>query len=187
MSNDANYPVMPHILGKVRNLVDSYLDKHSKALVTRLDIRYPQEHKNTQGNRDISQTMKLTMQELRRKGHDPKYGWVREQNNSDHQHYHVIILQNGHKVQSPYTAQQTVAKHWGNTIGADPTGLVDHCDGSQEDPHENGKVITRKEGIPEYVERQINYMAKPLGKGEPKDGIRDFGMSHIPAVPKKKN
>lgn len=179
MSNNTDYPVMEHIQNRITTLLNSYMNKHSKALITRLDIRYPQGHGEVQGNKDISQAMEMAMQELRRRGLDPKNAWVREQNESPHPHYHAMIILNGHKTQSPYLAQQTIQKHWGNTIGADPTGLVDHCNGSPDNPHENGKVITRKEGIPDYVERQINYMAKPLGKGKPKDGMRDFGMSRI--------
>lgn len=60
-----------------------------------------------------------------------------------------------------------------------PTGLVDHCNGSHDDPHENGQVITRKEGIPEYLKWQVNYVAKQQGKGLSKDSLRDFGMSRI--------
>lgn len=179
MSNDIGYPVINHIQHKMTKLVDSYLEKHSKGLVTRLDIRYPKDHDEVNGNQDISQTMELAMQELRRRGYDPKYAWVREQNESVHPHYHAMVILNGNKVQSPYKAQKCIEKHWGNTIGADPKGLVDHCYGSKDDPHENGKIITRKEGVPDYVKRQINYMAKPQGKGMPKDGMRDFGMSRI--------
>lgn len=175
------FPVMANIHKKVKEMVANYQSRHSKMLVVRADVRYPQNYGEVKDNKDISKTMTKFKQTLARKGLDPATIWVREQETSQHPHFHCLILADGQKTRSAGMIFDTLERHWQNTIGSDSRGLIDYCYGPADNPHENGVVVNRSEGITKPVKTQMGYICKPEGKGEPKDGMRDFGMSRIPS------
>lgn len=49
----------------------------------------------------------------------------------------------------------------------------------QKTAFHHGQLIMRSRGIPENVYGMMDYLAKDDGKGEPNDGLRDFGMSRL--------
>lgn len=174
----AQFPVIPYIHNNLTELLNNYLQRHSKVLVVRADVTYPLAYPPVIDNFHIQRCMAKTIQFFQRKGLDPAYMWVRKQNTSIHPHYHCIFLLNGHKTQSSQYLFNILERYWGNTIRFSPKGLIDYCmDNGQQ--HENGNIITRTGGIPEYVYRQMSYLAKPYSKAEANDGLRDFGMSRI--------
>lgn len=175
------YPVLEYMNQKAFELLKQYEQVHSKILAVRLDIRYPSEYGETNGNEDIVKCVAKVKQTFARKGLDPAYMWVREQKDSTHPHFHCMFLLDGQKTQSAGMVYDITERNWQRTIGSSAKGLIDHCKGTKEKPHENGHVYTRSGGRPEYVNRQINYISKPDDKGERKDGLRDFGMSRCPA------
>ena len=180
MSTEKKYQVLEEMNESIHELMKSYMERHSKVLPVRCDIRYPQDYEGRRDNKDISTLMSRVSQTCRRKSLDPAYVWVREQNESESPHFHVLILLNGHKSQNPYGVFNTVEKHWRNIIGSKQEGLIHHCNTNPDGSYrQNGELMHRAEGIPEHVERQVSYMAKPSSKGEPKDGLRDYGMSRI--------
>lgn len=179
LPTEREYPVMQNIHERIEGMVNDYQKKHSKMLAVRADVRYPKDYGEVNGNEDISETMRKTKQTLSRRGLDPAFAWVREQESSEHPHFHCIFLVDGQKTRSAGLIFDTLEKHWQATIDSQSRGLIHYCCGTEESPLENGKVISRKDGIPDYLKRQVNYMAKPKGKGEPKDGKRDFGLSRI--------
>lgn len=179
MKNEKEFPVMDNIHEKVKEMVEDYQTKHSKMLVVRADVRFPQNYGEVTDNKAISKTLTKFKQTLSRKGLDPSAMWVREQGTSPHPHYHCLILADGQKTRSAGMMFDTLERHWQNTIGSDSSGLIDYCYGPKDNPHENGIVVSRSEGIPQSVERQMGYISKPEGKGEPKDDMRDFGMSRL--------
>lgn len=178
-TNEGDYPVIPQIQEKATQLFDDYQQRHSRVLSVREDIHYPEEFGPVSGNDDIVKTMAKVVQTFARKGLDPAYIWVREQEKSEHPHYHCLVLLNGQKTRSASMVYDVTERHWQNTIGTESKGLVHHCNGTREHPHENGEVISRSQGRPEYVNRQISYIAKPTEKSPRKDGLRDFGMSRM--------
>ena len=192
------YPVMPELNQKAQTLLADYNERHSKVLPIRFDVRYPQDFQEDKGdmnktdfandkeqvstmdNKDISKMIAKLCQHCKRKGLDPAYIWVREQETSKTPHYHGILLLNGHKTQNPYGVFSKAEELWQKTIGSNQPGLIHHCNKNPDGSYrKNGEVFRRSEGIPEHVQRQISYMVKPSGKGEPKDGLRDFGMSRL--------
>lgn len=182
---EQNYSVLDNLHKKAVQQFDAYQEKHSKVLAVRADIRYPSDYGEVRSNRDIVKTIAKVKQTFERKGLDPEYIWAREQNVSDHPHYHCLLLLDGQKTRSPKAVYDVLEKHWQRTIGSSVPGLVDYCNGTPEKPHANGKIINRSEGRPEYLNRQINYIAKPEGKGPQNDGLRDFGMSRLSSSPRK--
>lgn len=180
MSNDKHFQTMPYLEKRMNELFENYHQSHSKMLVVRADIRYPQEHGEVNDNTDISKAMAKTMQSLKRDDYDPACIWVREKKDSDHPHYHAIVLADGQKTRSAGMIHDRIEQYWQSTIKTDKGGLIDYCyRDSMGNPHKNGTVITRQEDIPEHVQSQMGYLAKPDGKGQPKDGLRDFGMSRL--------
>lgn len=186
---DGKFIVNKGIHNKLKKLVDTYTESHSKIHATRFDLTYPEGHQPRPGNEDISLTMAKVCQKFNRKNTelDPAYGWVREKKSSPNPHFHGMMLLNGQETRSAGMVFDYVEKCWQDTIGSDKKGLIDYCYGSIDDPHENGKVYQRKDGVPDYVEDQIRYMSKPDDKGEPKDGIRDVGTSRLGKYKKNNN
>ncbi|HIW01450.1 MAG TPA: inovirus Gp2 family protein [Candidatus Desulfovibrio intestinipullorum] len=196
--SQSTYPVMPELYQKAQALLEEYLERHSKVLPIRFDVRYPQDFQEDKGdmnktdfandkeqvstidNNDISKFMAKLIQHYKRKKLDPAYMWTREQERSETPHCHGMLLMNGHKIQNPYGVFSKAEELWQKTIGSNQPGLIHHCNKNPDGSYrKNGEVFRRSEGIPEHVQRQISYMVKPSGKGEPKDGLRDFGMSRL--------
>ena len=203
-SSQSTYPVMPKLNQKAQELLENYKDRHSKVLAIRFDLRYPdksQQHEgdpnqtelatnkekmSTVDNGDIRKTISALNKYYKRKGLDPAYIWVREQKTSEAQHYHTMLLLNGHKIQNPHGVFSKVEALWQKTIGSEKKGLIQKCNKDRKgNRRANGEVFCRSEGTPKHVQRQISYMVKPRDKGAPKDGLRDFGMSRLKGVKKK--
>jgi len=180
--NETKYPVIELIHELSLHLISYYLSKHSKMLPVRFDVHYPSNITVRLNNTDISRCTAKVILKFKRKGLDPAYIWVREQNESHNPHYHFLMILNGHKSQSAYLIFNTFEKLWASTLKiVSAKGLIHYCLVNKRNiPHTNGKLVKRSEGVPEYVRRQISYMAKPSGKGQAHDGIRDFGMTRIP-------
>lgn len=178
------FPVVPVIHDNLITLMNSYFQNHSKVLIVRADVRYPVEYPRVDNNLHIQRCMAKTIQYFQRKGLEPAYMGVREQNESIHPHYHCIFLLNGQRTQSPQYVFNILERYWGNTLQVSASGLIDYCNDEKNGQlQENGQVVMRKDGIPDFVYRQIGYLAKPFSKGESNDGLRDFGMSRIPHNP----
>lgn len=124
--------------------------------------------------------MAKTAQFLKRHNYDPAYIWVLEQKTSQHPHYHCIFLMNGHKTQSGGLVLALLTRYWGNTLEVDADGLVHYCNYTIEGAVcTYGIMVHRGIGIPMQVYGMMDYLSKNEGKGEPKDGLRDFGMSRL--------
>lgn len=175
------YETMPYIYDKIDLMLNQYLQQHSKMFVVRADIRYPVSYPLVMDNVHIQRCMAKTSQYFQRQHLDPKYMWVREQKSSIHPHYHCIILLNGHKTRSPGLVFDTLTRLWGTTIDSNEAGLIHYCEQWIDNGEvQYGQMVHRATGIPENVYGIMGYLAKDDGKGEPNDGLRDFGMSRLP-------
>ncbi len=189
---NGDLPVNEFILAKTKGLLEHMARKHGKVLPVRFDVRYPECLIAPGDNKDISRMMTKLRQKYSRKGLDPHFIWVRENKKSDNQHYHCTLLLNGNKTQRFKHVFANAERLWGSTIGSSEPGLIHHCTGKQKDaPHRNGIMIVRAasdfEKKYQDVHHQISYLAKASGKGSPKDGLRDFGMSRIPNIKKEQD
>ncbi len=176
------------ILHSLTNLLQQYVEKHSKALVVRFDVHYPMAYPVIQDNYHISEALAYLIKIYKRQGLDPKYFWVREQGRSIHHHYHVVIFLDGQKIRSYSHVFHKIEEIWGRALQCDVKGCIHHCnrdyDGSI-DMNRNGLCVRRCDGPEKMQEQmqavynQISYLAKTETKVFNNNGIRNFGMSRL--------
>lgn len=172
------------IFQKIIDLLNFYLNKHSKCLVVRFDLTFPLSYASVMSNELISSFIQKLIQKYKRKNLDPYYIWVREQNTSHHPHYHCALLLNGHKVESFSFIFHDVKSLWASTLGVDVAGQVHHCnDEKYYKNYANGIMIEtyQNEAQVKYeaVIRQLSYLAKMRDKRDYGDPWRNFGMSGL--------
>ena len=127
------------------------------------------------------------VKKYKRRKCDPYYIWVREQNKSDHPHYHCLFLLDGTRVKTYNHVFKSVETIWNSTldIDRDSKGLIDYCTNKSNRDY-NGKMITRTSDVEKFdsrldeVKQQALYLAKAYTKGSIHDGQRNFGMSRLP-------
>ena len=71
------------------DLVNTMTERHSKVLVARFDLRYPQGYEADGTNRNFSAAMQAVCRDFSQKKYDPQYVAKREQQSSCNPHYHV--------------------------------------------------------------------------------------------------
>ncbi len=178
----------PDILDDLTQLLHHYVQCHSKTVVIRFDLHFPQNFPARADNKHISTAIAYLVKKYSRWNLDPMYFWVREQDRSHHHHYHVVLFLNGQKVRDYAHVMATVQEVWSNTLKCDVHGCVHHCnklaDGSL-DILRNGLCIRRCDG-PEKMQEQIQAVYKQisyLAKTNTKvfhHGHRNFSMSQLP-------
>ena len=183
----------PNIHDKLSTLLTEYTTIHSKTMVIRFDVTYPKGFKAVEDNSDISALMKLLIQQCSRKGVSPAYFWVREQSiRSDNQHYHCMLLLDGNKTCRYYPYIELAERIWGRILGVNPKGLVHYCDRDPDGNRQANGIILRSDD-PYYedkidtVVRQAMYLAKDHTKGIYNDGIRDFGMTRLANISRRRS
>ena len=169
-----------HILETIDEHLKDSLERHSKVLVVRFDVRFPEDS----SNKSFSKFQAEFMRKERRAGYDPSYVAVREVGEREgNPHYHEVLLVNGNKTQS-------IQKHIANanaamnlTLGVEhdnPTGLV-NCSKIKQGPLRNGIMIQRDALFPHDENaafRQASYLAKESQKQTP-DGMREVFASNL--------
>ncbi len=181
------YEYKEEILYNLNDLLEFYINNHSKTMVVRFDLHFPRDYPITASNKPISETIAYVVKKYKRQGLDPMYFWVMEQNRSEHQHYHVVLFLDGQKVRSYSHVFHNVEEAWGRALNADTRGCVHHCNSyqGQIDMNRNGLQVRRCDGVERMHEQiqavynQISYLAKKATKIDEKDGLRNFGMSRL--------
>lgn len=174
---------------KLFSLLEEYTNTFSKTMIVRFDVTYPQRFISVEDNSDMSDLMKLLIQQCSRNGVSPAYFWVREQSlRSNNQHYHCMLLLDGNKTCRYYPYIEAAEKMWGRILDVDPKGLIHYCDRDPDGNRQANGIILRSDD-PNYedkidiVVRQAMYLAKDHTKGIYNDGFRDFGMTRISSIP----
>lgn len=179
-----NYKYREEILNSIHNILNYYIQKHSKAMIVRFDIRYPLLYPYKCTNIHISSCIELVIRKYKRQGLDPYYIWVREQSMSSHPHYHCALFLDAQKVMSYGHVMATVERVWSHVLQYPANGCVHNCI-QPGNPDSNGKIIRRDVTPEDYHARcqevfnQLTYLAKAQTKAENNDGMRNFGMSRI--------
>ena len=151
----------------ITEITHSMTDRHSKVLVARVDIRYPQDYVADGSNKDFSSTMQAVCREFSRKGYDPQYIAKREQKTSVNPHLHVAVLLDGNKKRSIASIHKTFEKHWANQLGipleeVQQKALVYPCNKAPDgSPRANGRMVKRSP-YPCEQRLQINETIKHL-------------------------
>ena len=193
MYNNDNTLYRPTIRDNLATLLTEYTTLHSKTMVIRFDVTYPKGFNAVEDNSNISALMKLLIQQCSRKGVSPAYFWVREQSlRSNNQHYHCMLLLDGNKTCRYYPYIEAAEKMWGRILDVDPKGLIHYCDRDPDGNRQANGIILRSDD-PNYeskidtVVRQAMYLAKDHTKGIYNDGVRDFGMTRLANVSRRRS
>lgn len=177
-----------NILQRNKELLDGYLEAHSKCLVTRFDIASPKGYSEGQFAKAVSDTLTRCSKDLSRQGYDPQHMQVKEGDMQKGYHVHAYSLCNGHKIQHPKKVHECVVKHYSNQLGYDASHLVHFCNKSEKLEDATGHYNLRKcdsNYEQQYDEcfHRLSYLAKDRSKGNTGKHFRDFSSSR----PKKKS
>jgi hypothetical protein len=179
----------PDILSKIQELLQYMIQRHSKVMVARFDVRFPQNYPEPDRNIHLSNLMKFLKEWYWQNDIEAHYLWVREQNSSDVPHYHVAFLVDGNKCQTATGLLSTAERCWNDVLGIGfYPGLIHHCD---LDAGRAWTMLKRPpRGSPEEAIAQFNaactacferlsYLAKTHTKGLAPYRVREFGTSQI--------
>ena len=168
------------ILERIDEHLTDALERHSKVLVVRFDVRFPDDD----SNRSFSKFQAEFMRKERRAGYDPSYVAVREIGEREgHPHYHEVLLVNGNKTQSIHKHIENANTAMNLTLGIDqeePTGYIHSCT-DKHGPLRNGIMIKRDALFPKDENdafRQASYLAKESQKDTP-EGMREVFASNL--------
>ena len=192
--SEQNYTFNKNAMKKIVEMTDSMIDRHSKVLQIRFDLRYPQDHiprqepSQSRKRSDFSRTMQAVAQELNRKHLDVQYVGKEERENSIHPHAHFGLQINGNKIQHRNSILPIVEKHWGHTLNIPAEEvhrkqLVFPCNRDGEgNPRANGYRIDRNDVLhfqdqKEAAIRQLSYLAKERESDTLPKGTRKYYFS----------
>ena len=171
------------------DLVSTMTERHSKVLVARFDLRYPQGYEADGTNQDFSAAMQAVCRDFSQKKYDPQYVARREQQSSCNPHYHVGFALNGNKKRSIPDLRSTLEKHWSEQLQiplseVQEKALVYPCNRAPDGSHRsNGRMINRNsldasEQKEESI-RQLSYLGKVDENDVTDSSIRKFFASQF--------
>ena len=168
------------ILETIDEHLQDALERHSKVLVVRFDVRFPED----ESNRGFSKFQAEFMRKERRAGYDPSYVAVREVGEREgHPHYHEVLLVNGNTTRSVHKHIENANAAMNLTLGLEhnePTGFVHSCT-DRKGPLRNGIMIHRDALFSDDENnafRQASYLAKESQKDTP-NGMREVFSSNL--------
>ena len=168
------------------------LNDHSRVLVVRLDIRFPQGFMHDGSNKLLSEFLRRLKYHYTSRTIGCEYVWVREQHRSKTPHYHFLLLLDGARLQTGWGVQSVAAGYW--------SGLVDRASGScihlcppaygasgimiqrPTERTEGGQLLAEIDAFEAAYSAAFNwacYLAKTYTKGNAPHGVREFGSSQF--------
>lgn len=157
-------------LNKGIEMLDSMIERHSKVMQVRMDLRYPKDRQSDGSNKDFSRTIQALNQELAKEGCDHQYIARREQKNQPNPHCHVCLMVDGNKKRDREVLVEKAEKHWANALGltqqeVHEKKLVYPCNHDPEgNPRPNGYMLDRNsedyEETRDAMIRQMSYLTK---------------------------
>ena len=152
------------------NQIDNMLGYHSKLLVIRFDLRL---YEYTPDNKIITVFNRRLFKWLTRKYEVSRIGfaWCREKETAKQQHYHYVLLLDGHKIRHPHEILLRIKEIWETQL-----------DGSMYTPKNCYYNIHRndRKNIQDAIWR-ISYLAKARGKGYRDKQAKDYSTSRLKA------
>ena len=166
--NSAGSGLISDHIKAIINQVDVMLSHHSKILLIRFDLRMYQYTDNNKIITIFNRRLKKWLYrkyKLNRKG----FHWCRELETAKQQHYHYVLMVDGHKVRHPIEILSKVKEIW-----------EQHLDGSEYTPKNCYYKLERDdhESIQDAIWR-ISYLAKARGKGHKPPQTKNYGTSRI--------
>ena len=168
-SVEKDYSVYESALTRIDDKLNSMLHKHSKIMIIRFDIRYPNDRSIPYSKEHIYNFTYNLKRSLNRENHpsghfvDAQLIYVEEQDSSEYPHYHFAVIVNANAKKSPYSIHMKADKLWKIALNTSKDGLVHFCN-----DHPNGLIIERNS--PYFHEQfsnvfyQLSYLAKTRSK-----------------------
>ena len=166
--NSAQSGLITHAITAMIGQVEAMLGHHSKIHLIRFDLRI---YEYTDRNQIITTFNKKLNRWLTRKYKILRMGfiWCREMETQKHQHYHYVLMIDGHKVRHPHEILLKVKDIWEQRL-----------QGSEFTPKncyyniKRGDFVTLQNAI-----WRISYLAKARGKGYKPVQTKNYGTSRI--------
>jgi len=159
--------IYKEIIARFIDQFDIAFKVHKRLLVHRVDLHL---NKFSSDNKVISRFMNRLKQWLKRNYGLEKIGyiWVREQEKSDKQHYHLALLLDGDKIRHPKRLNEQIKEMW-LPLGHVPVTL---------NPYYNINKHNHNETRAEIIER-VSYLAKVRGKRIRDKQTKDYQTSRL--------
>ena len=163
--------------GIYKEIIERFIDQfdiafkcHKRLLVHRVDLHL---NKFSSNNKVISTFVNRLKQWLKRNYGLDKIGyiWVREQDRSDKQHYHLALLLDGDKIRHPKRLNKQIKEMW-SPLGHVPVTLNPYY---TIDKHNHNKTRA------EIIER-VSYLAKVRGKRIRDKQTKDYQTSRLRVI-----
>ena len=175
-NHNGKFTLNNDILNRLDKLFSYSINKHNKVFFVRFDVTFPEGFNSTKPNQLISNFTESLIRCFKRKKYDPYYLWVREQNDSNHPHYHYVMLLDGNKIQYANTVWFKAEKLWNKQldIPLNYKGLIHYCN-----QFSSGLMLYRNN--PDSLNQAFKW-ASYLAKNDSKNfnsEYRSVGMSRI--------
>lgn len=184
------------IMDAIKNTCDRMTARFSRVLCIRMDVRFPTNYPHDGLNREIGDLTKRLRESLGFHGIEVQYVWARERKTSENPHYHLMVFVDGHEVRSPYRIFTAAERLWGNIVGINAEGLIDHCNHDYNGvAAHNGIMLLRPTNTASdqefdeqsqafnsaraYVLYRASYLAKTYTKGNASYRVREYGYSQL--------
>ncbi len=155
------------MLKQMLNQLFIMLEYHSKVHVIRIDFRLK---KFTPNNKIVTKFNRYLSTWLRNQYGFKRVGycWVREQEKSESQHYHYVLMLDGHLIQFPHKVTNKAGEIWDEMGGSHYK--VKNC--------YYNVLRGNYESIQDVIYR-ISYLAKGRGKGKRPPQTKDYSTSRV--------
>ena len=156
------------ILISIKRQLDAMLSHHSRVLVLRIDLHV---HDYTETNAQVSNFLRKLKKKLVAKYKLTRVGhiWVREIETAKHQHYHLALMLDGHKVNHPKNVITLIEEIWEGWDFPKPY-TPSNC---YKNLHRNDTESYQE------VFYRLSYLAKQRGKGYKSKTANDYSSSRI--------
>lgn len=156
--------IIPEILNKSFKLVDTMLTYYSKVTAVFVQLHQAQPTEDNQLLTIMLQRLKAALKKHYRC--EVGYFWVREQNDANSQHYHMIVLLSGHKCQQSQLVDTASDNAWKSI----------HPDNFRFKPKNRIYRIKRNGSYRELraLRMRMSYMAKREGKNTIASNVNSY-------------
>jgi hypothetical protein len=172
------------ILYVIKTLFEVMTNCHNRVYYMTYVLKYPSHAScDLQDNNIlISRFIEALRVHFKRRNHEPKYLWVRENSSTVQVHYHVMMLFDANCVNSAYGVLSKAEELWQRCMGG--AGLVHRCKFGGYNDQNCGVEIRRNDPsfqqVYEACFQRATYLAKVYSKEDAPANVNRYGHSRIP-------
>ena len=159
--------IYKQVLLRFNSQLDIAYSIHKRLLIYRFDLHL---NNPSNDNKIVSRFLNRAKQRLKRNYGLDKIGylWVREKENAKNQHYHLVLLLDGDKINHPSKLTKTLRMMW------KPNGFMPTI----QNPFYLMNKHNHDELKKDVIER-VSYLAKIRGKGYRSSQAKDYSTSRL--------